>query len=176
MVIDNDVADSHVSLYKREDVLKCCELEYDKLLLHMKDVNWVNVPDRKGRVLRSSAWYTMAGCSCSYTYGNSQWEPNVSLPWMNDLVAKLKDVFKYDTEPDAINFIKYVGKRSGLNWHADDEKIFSTSDNNVTILSLSLGSTRDFQLLQNGYPENAIKTTALGDGDFLEMAGKVQLF
>ena len=98
------------------------------------------------------------------------------LPWMDELAKKVKDVFQYRKAPDAINFNKYVGKRSGLNWHADNEKIFSTSDGCVTILSLSLGASRDFLLLQNGYPENTVKTTALSDGDFLEMSGKVQVF
>ena len=175
-MVKNEAAESLVVLYKKEDVVTCSDIDFGYLLANMKDVNWVSVPDAKGRILRSSAWYTANGCSCYYNYGNSEWAPNSFLPWMDVLVKKVKDVFQYDKVPDAINFNKYVGKRSGLNWHADNEKIFSTSDNCVTILSLSLGASRDFLLLQNGYPESTIKTTALCDGDFLEMSGKVQVF
>jgi alkylated DNA repair dioxygenase AlkB len=63
-----------------------------------------------------------------------------------------------------------------LGWHADDELLFIDKHGNTTVLSLSIGATRLFQLLRNDSLEDQAKDIELEDGMFLEMSGKTQQF
>ena len=92
---------------------------------------------------------------------------------MDDVVRGIQKYFKYDRPPNAINFNRY-NMTQALDWHADNEALFPKADGTCTILSLSLGATRTFQVKKNFYDE--VYDIPLAHGDFLEMSGKTQLF
>jgi alkylated DNA repair dioxygenase AlkB len=131
---------------------------------------------KQGQVKRSSAWYVAEPCSCQYRYGGDLWPANSFLPWIKELCEQVKLVFNYDAAPNAINFNEYKSGSNSLGWHADDEHLFIDRDGNTTVLSLSIGATRLFQLLRNEAPESESKDIDLEDGMFLEMSKKTQLF
>jgi alkylated DNA repair dioxygenase AlkB len=85
-------------------------------------------------------------------------------------------VFGYETAPNAINFNEYKSGSNSLYWHSDDEELFIDKLGNTTVLSLSIGATRLFQLLRNGCNEDDAINIELEDGMFWEMGRKTQLF
>jgi alkylated DNA repair dioxygenase AlkB len=150
-------------------------LDTQQLVAKLDDIVWEEVMGKRGQVTRSSAWYVAKPCSCTYQYGGDSWPANLFPPWMDELCQQIQQVFKYDAAPNAINFNEYKSGSNSLYWHADDEELFIDKQGNTTVLSLSVGATRLFQLLRNGSSENDTMDIELEDGMFLEMAGKTQL-
>jgi alkylated DNA repair dioxygenase AlkB len=95
---------------------------------------------------------------------------------MDEFCQQIQKVFKYDVAPNAINFNEYRTGSNSLYWHADDEELFVDKAGNTTVLFLSVGATRLFQILRNGSDECDAMNIELEDGMFLEMAKKTQLF
>ena len=79
------------------------------------------------------------------------------------------------TWPNSCNLNLYDGLSDAVGWHADDEEIFATSSGERTIISLSLGQARRFELrkkLGNG----TVHRVSLGAGDLCTMSGHTQTF
>ena len=169
--------DSHVHYCSAADFISSGgTLDTSQLATLLENIVWEEVMGKQGQIKRSSAWYVAKPCSCQYKYGGDDWPPNDFLPWMEDLCEQVRCVFKYTTAPNAINFNEYKSGSNSLAWHADDEPLFIDKDGNTTVLSLSVGATRLFQLLRNGSPESEAKDIELEDGMFMAMSRKMQCF
>ena len=87
--------------------------------------------------------YFMANCLCPYKYSKHSIK---SAPWHNELyqlVVHLCQILKLNVTFDCANLNLYEGTNQSVGWHADDEDKFGSMP---TILSISLGSSRLFQL------------------------------
>ncbi len=143
---------------------------------NLSRINWKKVHNGRGRVTRSSAWFTDEPCKCSYAYGNSIWQAQPFAPWMKALVSEISGLLNIaqDKIPNSINCNRYDNFSESLNWHADDEPLFKTIDGNITIVSLSFGEPRKFSYKKNFTLESEAKHVVLCAGDVLTMEGKMQ--
>jgi hypothetical protein len=118
-------------------------------------------------------------CSCSYKYGGVKVQPQEFAPWMCEIlmaIMPLCGIAKPDW-PNSANLNYYAEGQQAVGWHADDEKLFQGACADTTIISLSLGSTRNFEIMAKVAHSNgqfASKTIALHDGDLLTMEGMCQ--
>ena len=103
-----------------------------------------------GKVRRKAAWYVTKHCSCRYKYAGTVWTPNTFPDW---LMTITKEVMRHAQVPDLqkslpnscnINF--YENEKAGVGWHSDDEELFQGKWKQCSIISLSLGATRIFQI------------------------------
>ena len=132
-----------------------------------------------GHLLRSSRWYTCDPCKCSYEYGNGTWPsfvmPELVLQLGKCIAEQLSSVMNEQFVPNCVNANYYVGSSSSLGWHSDKEDLFPDDDGCATIVSVSLGQSRNFEFRKiGGHSKPRIVT--LNNGDVLVMAGKTQLF
>ncbi len=72
---------------------------------------------------------------------------------------------------NCINCNQYHDGTDLVGWHADDEIPFDAVENDATIISLSLGETRKFQVKDS---HDTIRSIDLAAGDLLVMHGRVQ--
>lgn len=87
-----------------------------------------------------------------------------------------------DAWPNAANLNLYRDGRQGVGWHADDESLFRGRDSDCPIVSVSLGTPREFWIaLKRGEggegmdPDPATVVEAdLAHGDVLTMEGRMQ--
>ena len=80
-----------------------------------------------------------------------------------------------DKWPNSANLNYYVEKKDGVGTHADDEPLFNGMYEPITIISLSLGGARDFELCGKRQGSKALWRHPLGDGDLLAMEQWTQL-
>ena len=125
--------------------------------------------------MRRSAWYTVSGCSCPYSYGTGQpWPANDMEDWMVQICHDVAKLCKLKHVPNSINFIEYASKSQMLSFHADDEDLFPDERGETEIVSLSFGSTREFKIKKYYDDDNNCKVTPLMNGDVLIMRGRMQ--
>jgi alkylated DNA repair dioxygenase AlkB len=100
-------------------------------------------------------------------------------PWMMEIMqvympfCGLKDITQW---PDSCNVNLYEDGDHSVGWHADDEVLFQGKDNDIRILSLSLGAVRRFDLIKNWAQEGeqpGVEVT-LYPGSLCTMEGMVQ--
>lgn len=115
---------------------------------------------------RLVAWYGEAGIA--YTYSK---QTIYAKPW-TDLLLLIKNKIEQTTATtyNSVLLNLYRNGKDSMGWHSDDEKELGI---NPTIASLSLGTTRDFQLKHKTHPF-AKTTIALTHGSLLIMAGSLQ--
>ena len=95
-----------------------------------------------------SAWYTLVPCTCDYKYGSvpvrSRPMPDEVRVFMDEIIraAWLSGKFV----GNSLNVNVYPDGESGIPWHADDEDLFPDENDETTILSLSPGGTRSFEI------------------------------
>ena len=141
----------------------------------LKDLKWEKVYTKNKGCVRSSAWYTRNGCSCSYQYSKKDWTANDFTPWMDTLCKETAQFFKLDHIPNAINFNFYRDGSQGIPWHSDDESLFRTSTSaNATIISFSFGDSRQFEVKDKYEPDTKSIKMNLSDGDVVLMKGRLQ--
>ena len=70
------------------------------------------------------------------------------------------------------NLNRYDDGTQSLFWHSDNEQLMRTPSDNVTIVSLSLGATREFRYKSKYEFEHS--HVMLADGDLLVMTGSTQ--
>ena len=79
--------------------------------------------------------------------------------------------------PDVFNYIIFnlnEHQNQSVYWHKDDEDLFGNANNqDISILSLSLGRTRNFEFSPEGHGPATI-SVPLGHGDLLAMEGMCQ--
>ena len=139
------------------------------------EVPWSRPTGARGRPWpRQSAWLTDSPCTCYYRYGGQTLVPHPSPPWMGGLrhqVTSSMPAIEGGRVPNAVNCNLYEGHADSVGWHADDEPLFDAVQNWATIISLSLGESRLFQIRD---AVGAIRSTTLNSGDILVMHGAVQ--
>ncbi len=103
-----------------------------------------------------------------YSYSTIKMYPSEWIPLLSDLKQKIEEISKSNFNSVLLNLYRDGNDSNG--WHADNEKELGK---NPTIASLSLGSSRDFQLKHNEISD-AKKTIHLTNGSLLVMSGEMQ--
>lgn len=144
------------------------------------NVQWLQPEGDKGPMPRKTAWLVKPGCECRYSYGPFEVPPAPFPPWMISLMAEVMPAcgFPNMTEwPDCCNLNLYMDGSNTVGWHADDESLFQGKHQDITIISLSLGMPRRFELRYN-WPETAeedeVLPIILNNGDLMTMEGMTQ--
>ncbi len=127
-------------------------------------------------VPRQTLWFTKDG-KTSYKFGGKRHQPtSLELPkplldLQNELVKKfqnflddttmLHEEFRASNQDDVnvhkMNCVlgnRYVGGKSSVSWHNDNETEFGGPDDSKTIISVSFGETRTFQVKPNSKGEH----------------------
>jgi alkylated DNA repair dioxygenase AlkB len=175
---------SYAFLWKNALPKDACGYAYDTL---MKEAPWKELLSKNGLPTRKTCWVAGIGgskCSCNYVYGETAMEP-LRVPFLDRLTDVIFSLLFPDLpkeqHPNCANFNLYEAGHHSCGWHADDEPIFGDGETDVTIVSLSLGETREFWMaLRRHGPgdatpdEHSIVEMDLADGDILTMEGKCQ--
>lgn len=170
---------------------------------------WEDLKNKKGTsVCRCTCWYARDGCTCDYTYGQDTRMENSSLmraeedgaaddsglaarSGNEEYLAIMEELMEHvfgglfpdmerDAWPNSANLNLYKDGRQGVGWHADDESLFKGREADCPIISLSLGTSREFWIglrrsLDSREPESrTIVETDLRDGDVVTMEGRMQ--
>jgi alkylated DNA repair dioxygenase AlkB len=120
-------------------------------------------------VPRETAWYGEEGNN--YTYSGIMCNPS---PWTPELL-ELKTQIEVLVPGEKFNSVllnKYRDGNDKVSWHSDDEKELGV---NPTIVSLSLGATRRFDLRHKTDKSKTFKLN-LSSGSLLIMKGELQHF
>ncbi len=148
---------------------------YYKVCLH--GCPWVT-PVTKGRSWpRQAAWFTHSPCRCAYRYSNQSFPPHEFPPWLEEIWQLLRPhvpPVESGVCPNAANFNLYRLGSHSVGWHADDEALFDAVDLEATIISLSLGASRTFELKQRKAADDEAMRLDLRTGDLAAMHGLVQ--
>ena len=142
----------------------------DRLFLNLhEDVQWqqrdVIVYGKKHVQPRLVAWFGDAGTP--YTYAGLTLQPST---W-TDPILEIKEVCEElaGTKFNSVLLNLYRDGNDTVGWHSDDEPVLGR---NPTIVSVSLGATRRFDLRHK--QTKAIVKVALDSGSALVMAGRTQ--
>ena len=138
------------------------------------------------RILRRTAWLVDRGCNCDYTYGPHRVHPQPMPQWFRDMAHRWLQTFHF-TEgmfPNSVNLNLYENDAQGVEWHADDEPLFQALNRDAAIISVSLGTTREFSFglrppgnLRASYPiKGTVSSILLHHGDLCLMEGKFQKY
>lgn len=112
---------------------------------------------------RLTCWFGDA----AYSYSGTKNAAHAWLPGLEDLRVRLETATGARFNSVLAN--QYRDGRDSVSWHSDDEPELG---HNPTIASLSLGSTRAFQLRHQDSGE--VVTLPLGHGDLVVMRGESQ--
>lgn len=140
---------------------------------------WLQPEGKLGPIPRKTAWMVAPGCTCSYRYGGLTVPPNVWPQWMVELMTIYMPYCGITTPeawPNCCNLNLYESGGFSVGWHADDEPLFQGKFQDITVISLSLGQTRRFEL-KLLFPDEREKPTFrmnLASGDLCTMEGMVQ--
>ena len=130
------------------------------------------------KIPRKAAWFVSKGCSCPYKYAGTVWKPNTFPNWLTEITCEVMKIVgwpsKIKTLPNSCNANLYEDGNDFVAWHSDDETLFNSKHEDCTIISLSLGATRNFEILHKKSKKTWKK--ALKNGDILTMEGMFQKF
>ena len=134
-------------------------------------INWkqeeIKMYGKVFSVPRKTAWYGYEGFN--YTYSGIKCNPD---PWTEELLD-IKKVIEHFLPEEKFNSVLLNLYRDGndkVSWHADDE---TGLGKNPTIASVSLGTTRRFDLKHKEDPEQKLKLE-LTPGSLVVMKGALQ--
>jgi alkylated DNA repair dioxygenase AlkB len=94
---------------------------------------------------------------------------------MDDLLGRIMPLCGLPSAqecPNSYNLNMYLGGDMSVGWHADDESIFGGICEETSIISLSLGAGRSFEVRALG--GRRIHSITLNDGDLMSMEGFFQ--
>ena len=127
-------------------------------------------PHIKGKKLnRRTAWFVRGECTCTYDYGSMHIAPRYFPVWLDDLMevvmpeCGLVDKLSW---PTSCNVNYYERHDDMVGAHADNEALFQGNQQEITIISLSLGGTRDFLVYE---AKQVLGTITLRNGDLIAM-------
>ncbi len=145
--------------------------------LSREHVPWT-IPETRGHpTLRKTAWFTLRPCVCAFRYSGQCFPANEFPPWLFEaweLLRPLCQGIEDGRPPDGANFNMYRDESDSVGWHADDEPLFDAVRREASILSLSLGDTRAFEVKRRGGKDCDGDELLLGAGDAYLMHGLVQ--
>ena len=136
---------------------------------------WRQPTGPNGPIPCKTAWMVREGCSCEYSYGGLTVRPQPFSNWVEQLMEFCMPacgLLDRASWPDCVNLNLYEHGHHSVGWHADDEPLFGGSEENKLIISLSLGSTRSFELCGQGL----YRRMELRGGDLMTMEGLTQQF
>lgn len=162
-------------------VLHCpfAEQQCDYFFRKIKSgTDWQQPEGPFGPVPRKTAWMTKQGCSCTYRYGGLEVEAQEFPPFMMEILRATMPFcgLKPHEWPDSCNLNLYENGGMSVGWHADDERLFQGKFQDISIISISLGQTRRFELRPK-WPEEGeptVRRVQLGNGDLMTMEGMTQ--
>ncbi|CAE8639288.1 unnamed protein product [Polarella glacialis] len=134
--------------------------------------HWFSLPG----VPRKTAWYVSEECAdCPYRYSGLEYTPVVFPDFMLEIREELCKLcgIPEGQYPNSCNVNVYQDGTSEVGWHSDDEVMFQGIAGDTRIISLSLGSARDFCWRLQGTTET-VGSVSLGDGDVMTMEGLFQ--
>ena len=141
----------------------------DQWFNHLQDLEWER-PQAQGKKLnRCTAWFVKNSCTCTYDYGSMQIYPRAFPEWLYDLMdVVMPECGLADKQawPDSCNVNFYERHDDLVGPHADNEALFQGKHQEVTIISLSLGGTR--QLLVHA-AKQVLGSITLRNGDLMAM-------
>lgn len=150
---------------------------------------WEELTSKKGQVTRETCWYVRGGCKCDYTYGSARVRalrrPTPAFQAsMEELLAHLCERLcpwlPREDWPNSANLNLYTRVKQSVGWHADDESLFLGREHDCPIISVSLGSRREFWMAlrregDNSQPKlGSVIEADLEDGDVFTMEGLCQ--
>ena len=163
-------------MLKHEHIIDKFSYRIDQLEGVLKPLDWIPV-FKDGKKTRSSLWFTSAECKCPYVYSGKRFANNTFKEWMTALCEDIKNIYGYMTAPNAINLNKYDNNLHGIPYHSDDENLFRNPDpsiDDVHIISLSVGTTRQFRIKKFHQADNEAAHMDLENGDLSRMMGATQ--
>ena len=97
-------------------------------------------------LLRSTAWWVAQPCTCEYVYVDTR-QPPVQDPELSAVISAISRRVAVAcgveaSPPNSCN-LNYYPPGGGVGWHADDEPIFGSSEDEKLIISLSLAAPAD---------------------------------
>ena len=110
---------------------------------------WESVYNDSGVILRHSCWLTIAGCICKYYYSPKEWQPSPCPDWLNTFTDKVLSLCGVTDRPHGINCNLFDDGIQALGWHSDNEPLFGQMKSFRSIISLSLGADRLFEIRRN---------------------------
>ncbi len=119
-------------------------------------------------------WLATEPCACSCTYGGHSFKPHPVPDWLTSfwaVIAPLLPAVEGGRPPNAISGNLYHGDSDSVGWHADNGPLFDATNAHATIVSVSLGASRKFQVKCG---QGTVRTVVLDSGDLLAMHGLVQ--
>ena len=128
---------------------------------------WVSV----GKI--QTAWLVAGTCDCCYAYSKHKVDCIPFTPTITDLAQQVAKIVGVDGF-NSVNINLYEDGANWLGWHSDNEALFQALHRNVTIASLSLGATRNFDI--RDVKTHEYQRVRLADGDLCTMEGLFQKF
>ncbi|CAE7213955.1 ALKBH2 [Symbiodinium sp. CCMP2592] len=95
---------------------------------------------------RRTIFTVFNGCSCVYKYSGVSVKPTIEPDFVAEIRKYCVGVSGLATQPNCCNINLYRDGRDSVGWHTDDEELFEGGYKDITILSLSLGATRTFEV------------------------------
>ena len=173
-IVDDYATGSHIFILEYNAYKDECVYYMEQIKVALQELKWNLNYAANGKTTRASAWYTRSGCKCDYIYGGTAWPAHEFLPWMDTFCDNLNTFLNLDLEPNAMNFNRYDSGEHSLGFHADNDPLFKDDKGESTIVSLSSGAERSFEIKHN-YSFTADFKELLKDGDILIMSGRTQL-
>ena len=158
--------DCHISIYRSH----FSQIEANHFLSLLQKIHWdqneLIVFGEKHLEPRETAWYGNPGVK--YGYSGIEHESKYWLPFLEEIRDRIKEVTESSFNSVLLN--RYRDEKDSVAWHADDEPELGESP---FIASLSLGSSRPFQVKPKNGDERAI-SIELMHGDLLTMSAETQ--
>jgi len=125
---------------------------------------------------------TNRSCNCTYRYGGIEVQPQEFPPFMIELLRFVMPLCGITDEkdwPNSCNLNLYEDGGMSVGWHSDDEQLFQGKFQDISIISLSFGQTRQFEL-RKIFPDYDAGESLdpiqiyLNSGDLMTMEGMTQ--
>ena len=102
--------------------------------------------------------------------------PSHDMPgWFQLITEKVMEQCGVTDFPNSCNANLYEDGDDVVGWHADDEPLFNATNQDALIISLSLGTSREFVYRLNTQPDRE-HPIMLNDGDLCTMEGMTQKY
>ena len=172
LVLEDQDRRSFISHKQSAFPLSVLDRWYEEALTRL---SWSRPQMDRGLMPRNTAWLTNQGCICPYRYGGTEMEPAWMEDWFIDITRCICKECGLTRLPDSCNVNYYENGKQYVNWHTDNEALFQGTQREILIISLSLGSTRDFEFrIRN--QEGQVQRLPLLNGDICVMEGLCQKY
>ncbi|CAE7023242.1 ALKBH3 [Symbiodinium natans] len=133
---------------------------------------------------RRTIFTVFNGCNCVYKYSGVAVKPTIEPDFVAEIRKYCVGISGLTTQPNCCNINLYRDGHDSVGWHTDDEELFEGGYKDITILSLSLGATRTFEVKKQPGPSAKGKSHKgpaeasfeVRHGDICTMEGMFQRF